>query len=147
MAALFADLDDFKDVNDSLGHIAGDELLKAVAVRLTGVLRESDTVGRLGGDEFVILTEGRSLADGAEVAAERIRLMLQRPFRLPGFEEIPISVSTTIGVATGIRDSALDLLRDADIALYRGKALGKNCYVLFDPLMTPVAVVPPRSTA
>ena len=92
----------------------------------------------------MILTEGRSLAEGPEVAAERIRLMLQRPFRLPGFAEIPISVSTTIGIATGIRDSALDLLRDADIALYRGKALGKNCYVLFDPQMKSAAMMPPR---
>jgi diguanylate cyclase (GGDEF)-like protein len=140
IGAFFADLDNFKTVNDSLGHNAGDELLKAVAVRLAGVLRESDTVGRLGGDEFVILAEGLSLAAGPGMVAERLRDTLREPFRLPGFEETPISVSTTIGIATGDRESAHDLLRDADIALYRGKALGKNCYVLFEPGMKSAAI-------
>jgi diguanylate cyclase (GGDEF)-like protein/PAS domain S-box-containing protein len=140
VGAFFADLDNFKTVNDSLGHNAGDELLKAVAVRLGGVLRESDTVGRLGGDEFVVLAEGLSLAAGPGMVAERLRDTLREPFLLRGFEETPVSVSTTIGIATGDRESAHDLLRDADIALYRGKSLGKNCYVLFQAGMKSAAM-------
>ena len=72
MAALFLDLDDFKDINDTLGHSAGDQLLAGVGARLEGTLRGEDTVGRLGGDEFVILVEGASMAGGAEVVAQRI---------------------------------------------------------------------------
>jgi diguanylate cyclase (GGDEF)-like protein/PAS domain S-box-containing protein len=135
IAAYFIDLDNFKDANDSLGHEAGDKLLQAVAGRFASMLRASDTVGRLGGDEFVILAEGISLAAGPEMVAERIREVLRKPFHIQGFEGIPITVTASIGIATGDRPSAQELLRDADIALYRSKAAGRDQSVLFEPAM------------
>jgi diguanylate cyclase (GGDEF)-like protein/PAS domain S-box-containing protein len=139
-ALCFLDLDNFKDTNDSLGHEAGDKLLRAVSERLTGVLRSSDTVGRLGGDEFVILTEGPSLTVGPMIVADRIRSALRRPFVLEGFEGLPITVTASMGIATGDRASAQELLRDADIALYQAKAAGTGCCVLFEPAMQSAAV-------
>jgi diguanylate cyclase (GGDEF)-like protein/PAS domain S-box-containing protein len=135
VAAYFIDLDNFKDANDSLGHAAGDLLLQAVAKRLLGLLRASDTVGRLGGDEFVILAEGVSLAAGPETIAERVRQVLKSPFRIHGFEDLPITVSASIGIASGDRPSAEDLLRDADIALYRAKSGGRDQSVVFEAKM------------
>ena len=135
VAALFVDLDNFKDINDTLGHEAGDKLLRAVAARFAGALRDSDTVGRLGGDEFVVLAEGVSLAAGPELVAERLQDVLREPFRLDGLEGVPLSVSASIGIAEGERANAGDLLREADIALYRAKARGKNCSALFRPQM------------
>src|ERR1019366_9162393 len=83
VAALFLDLDDFKDINDTLGHEAGDQLLTAVADRMASALRPGDTVGRLGGDEFVVLLEGASLAAGSGVVAQRISDVLAAPFEIP----------------------------------------------------------------
>ncbi len=140
VAAYFIDLDNFKDANDSLGHEAGDKLLQAVADRFAGLLRASDTVGRMGGDEFVILTEGVSLAAGPTMVAERIREVLRNPFQIEGFEGLPITVSASIGIATGDRPSAQELLRDADIALFRAKAAGRDGSVLFEPAMQAAAV-------
>jgi diguanylate cyclase (GGDEF)-like protein/PAS domain S-box-containing protein len=135
VAAFFVDLDNFKDANDSLGHEAGDRLLQSVASRLVGLLRTSDTVGRLGGDEFVILTEGISLADGPKAIAERIRQVLRPPFYIEGFEALPITVSASVGIAVGDRQNAQELLRDADIALYRAKAAGRDQAVIFQEAM------------
>ncbi len=135
IAAFFIDLDNFKDANDSLGHEAGDKLLQAVGQRLESILRSSDTVGRLGGDEFVILAEGLSLADGPQDLAGRIREVLKEPFLIDGFGGVQVSVTASIGVATGERESAQELLRDADIALYRCKAAGRDQSVLFEPAM------------
>ena len=101
VAALFIDLDNFKDSNDSLGHGAGDQLLQMVAGRLIGILRASDTVGRLGGDEFVILADGVSLAGGPEAIAERVHQVLRPPFHIPGIEGMSISISASIGIAVG----------------------------------------------
>jgi diguanylate cyclase (GGDEF)-like protein len=120
VAVLFLDLDNFKDINDSLGHRAGDQLLVKVGERLTGVLRETDTVGRLGGDEFVVLTDGH-----AQELATRILGTFESPFEVEGSPE-PFYVTASIGVATDDRRSPDDLLRDADIALYRAKAAGKH---------------------
>ncbi len=139
VAAFFVDLDNFKDANDSLGHEAGDRVLQTVAGRLLGLLRASDTVGRLGGDEFVVLAEGLSLAAGPELVAERIHQVLEAPFLVEGFEEIPINITASIGIATGDRSSARELLRDADIALYRSKAAGRNRWVVFEPAMQSAA--------
>ena len=126
IAAYFIDLDNFKDANDSLGHEAGDRLLQAVAARFESILRASDTVGRLGGDEFVILAEGYRWRPGRRLVAERIREVLREPFHIEGFEAIPITVTASIGIAIGDRPSAQELLRDADIALYRAKAGGRD---------------------
>ena len=140
VAAYFIDLDNFKEANDSLGHEAGDKVLRLVASRFSALLRASDTVGRLGGDEFVILTEGVSLAAGPMMVAERIKEVLKTPFQVEGFEGLPVTVTASIGIATGDRESAQDLLRDADIALYRAKAGGRNQCVLFEPSMQAAAV-------
>lgn len=140
VAAYFIDLDNFKEANDSLGHEAGDSLLRLVATRFSSLLRASDTVGRLGGDEFVILTEGISLAAGPTMVAERIREILKTPFQVEGHEGFPVTVTASIGIATGDRPSAQDLLRDADIALYRAKAGGRNRCVVFEPSMQAAAI-------
>jgi len=134
VAVFFLDLDNFKDVNDTLGHAAGDKLLAAVAARLTSAIRQEDTVGRLGGDEFVVLAEGASLAAGAEVVAERILDVLATPFEIADIEA-PLSVTASIGIAEGRRATPDELLRDADIALYQAKAAGKKCAVVFAPAM------------
>jgi diguanylate cyclase (GGDEF)-like protein/PAS domain S-box-containing protein len=135
VAALFIDLDNFKDINDTLGHEVGDKILQAVADRFSRVLRANDTVGRLGGDEFVVLAEGVSLAAGPELVAERLNDVLREPFRIRGYEGAPLTISASIGIAAGDRPSAQELLREADIALYRAKAAGKNCWALFVPEM------------
>jgi diguanylate cyclase (GGDEF)-like protein/PAS domain S-box-containing protein len=139
VAAYFIDLDNFKDTNDSLGHRAGDLLLKEVADRLQGLLRASDTVGRLGGDEFVILAEGMSVAPAPEIIADRVIQALKLPFHLNGFERTPITISASIGIAYGDRSSAEELLRDADMALYCAKEAGRAQSVIFEPRMQTVA--------
>ena len=135
VAALFVDLDNFKEINDTLGHEAGDKILQSVAERFTAALRGNDTVGRLGGDEFVVLADGISLAAGPELVAERIQDVLREPFWIEGYEGAPLMLSASVGIAVGDRDAAQDLLRDADIALYRAKALGKNRCASFEPSM------------
>jgi diguanylate cyclase (GGDEF)-like protein len=134
IAVLFLDLDNFKDINDTLGHAAGDQLLVKVAARLANVLRKADTVGRLGGDEFVILAEGASLAPGAEAVADRILEMLKAPFEIEA-SDVPLNVTSSIGIAEGLREKPDDMLRDADIALYQAKSAGKHCAVVFQPSM------------
>ncbi len=135
VAALFVDLDNFKEINDTFGHGAGDELLMAVAARLSGALRDSDSIGRLGGDEFVVLAEGMSLSAGAELVAERLLDVLHEPFDLRASNGVTVNVSASIGVAVGDRGSAEELLRDADVALYEAKAAGRDRYVLFEQQM------------
>lgn len=132
VAALFIDLDNFKAINDSLGHGAGDELLCAVAARLEGVIRETDALGRLGGDEFVVIADGLSLAAGPELVAERLLEAFDGPFKLGDAEDIRVFVKASIGIATGSRSSAEELLRDADIAMYRAKWGGKNRYLVYE---------------
>jgi diguanylate cyclase (GGDEF)-like protein len=131
VAALFIDLDNFKTINDTLGHGVGDQLLCAVAARLEGVVRDIDALGRLGGDEFVIVAEGMSLAVGPELIAERLLEALKPPFALEG-ADTKLSVTASVGIAMGDRSSAEELLRDADIAMYRAKWEGKNRYVVFE---------------
>jgi diguanylate cyclase (GGDEF)-like protein len=137
VAVLFLDLDNFKDVNDTLGHAAGDELLVGVGARLSSVIREQDTVGRLGGDEFVVVAQGDSLAAGAEVVAARILDAMATPFEITGSDS-GLSVTASIGIAENRLASSDELLRDADIALYQAKAAGKKCAVVFAPLMQDV---------
>ncbi len=131
-AALFVDLDNFKSINDTLGHGVGDELLQAVAARLDGVIRGTDALGRLGGDEFVVISEDLSLEAGPELIAERLLDALKHPFKLGENGESRITVTASIGIAAGDRTSADELLRDADIAMYRAKWDGKNRFVVFE---------------
>jgi diguanylate cyclase (GGDEF)-like protein len=132
VAALFVDLDNFKSINDTLGHAVGDELLKAVTARLDGVIRDADALGRLGGDEFVVISEELSMSVGPELIAERLLDALKHPFNLGTDKETRVTVTASIGIALGERISAEDLLRDADIAMYRAKWDGKNRYVVFE---------------
>ncbi len=132
VAALFIDLDNFKSINDTLGHNAGDELLKAVAARLDAIVRATDTLGRLGGDEFVVIAEDLSLAAGPDLVAERLLSALMEPFTLESHPQTPLTVTASVGIAVGDRTSPADLLRDADIAMYRAKWDGKNRYVEFE---------------
>jgi diguanylate cyclase (GGDEF)-like protein len=132
VAALFLDLDNFKAINDSLGHGVGDELLCAVAARLEGVIRETDALGRLGGDEFVVIADGLSLAAGPELIAERLLEAFKEPFKLNGAEDARVFVKASVGIATGGRSCAEELLRDADIAMYRAKWDGKSRYLVFE---------------
>jgi diguanylate cyclase (GGDEF)-like protein len=130
IAALFIDLDNFKSINDTLGHRAGDELLRAVTARLEGVVREADALGRIGGDEFVIVAEEVSLAAGPELIAERLLEAMSEPFELAATTRPTLTAS--IGIAMGDGGSPEELLRDADIAMYRAKWDGKNRYVVFE---------------
>ena len=132
IAALFIDLDNFKDINDTLGHSVGDQLLCAVAERLGGVVRDVDALGRLGGDEFVVVAEGMSLAAGPELVAERLLDALKQPFNLETAESTRLVVTASAGIAMGDRPTAEELLRDADIAMYQAKWEGKHCYAVFE---------------
>ena len=132
VAALLINLDNFKGINDTLGHAAGNELIQAIASRLDGVVRNTDALGRLGSDEFVVLAEELSLAAGAEMIAERLREALKASFTLADNEETQLTVTASIGIATGERSCAEDLLRDADIAMHQAKWDGKNRYVAFE---------------
>jgi diguanylate cyclase (GGDEF)-like protein len=132
VAALFVDLDNFKSINDTLGHGVGDELLRAVTARLGGVVRDADALGRLGGDEFVVISEELSLAAGPELVAERLLDALQQPFKLGADKQTRLTVTASIGIAAGEHTSAEELLRNADIAMYRAKWDGKNRYAVFE---------------
>jgi len=132
-AVLFLDLDRFKVVNDSLGHSLGDELLIAVARRLSGMIRTSDTFARLGGDEFAMLIEGIDHETDAVRTAQRILDSLNISFDAGG-HEIFTSASIGIALSSGYR-RAQDMLRDADIAMYRAKSRGKARHELFDTAM------------
>ncbi|HYE12841.1 MAG TPA: EAL domain-containing protein [Pyrinomonadaceae bacterium] len=138
-AVLFLDLDRFKNVNDSLGHTVGDELLVAIARRLEAGLRPADMVARLGGDEFAILLDGISGVGDATGTAERIQEALSAPFSLRGHE---VFTTTSVGIALGGvgYESPEDILRDADIAMYRAKDKGKACHEVFAASMYTRAV-------
>jgi diguanylate cyclase (GGDEF)-like protein/PAS domain S-box-containing protein len=130
VAVLFIDLDDFKIVNDGLGHAAGDELLVLVARRLRSCLRSADTAARLGGDEFGVLLEGVPDVDQPVAVAQRILAAFADPFSIGG---LPVPLRVSIGVAIGQAQAAAadELLRDADIAMYAAKREGKGGYVVF----------------
>ncbi|MHC0065157.1 EAL domain-containing protein [Nostoc sp. UIC 10890] len=133
-AVLFLDLDRFKVVNDSLGHLQGNQLLIAISHRLKSVLRVGDIVARFGGDEFTILLEEIEDISTAIHVAERIKKVLASPFQL---NEHRVFTNVSIGIALSKRDyeQAAQILRDADVAMYCAKALGKARYEVFDPKM------------
>jgi diguanylate cyclase (GGDEF)-like protein len=133
-AALFVDLDEFKGVNDALGHNVGDRLLVAVAERLQGTLRDVDTIGRMGGDEFVVLIDGGETQAAPALVASRLLDVMRQPFEIEGLKT-PLVVNASVGIAIGDRETGVELLRDADMALYQAKAAGKNCFETFFPEM------------
>ncbi|WP_025225386.1 putative bifunctional diguanylate cyclase/phosphodiesterase [Fimbriimonas ginsengisoli] len=138
-AVLFIDLDNFKVINDSLGHATGDSLLVAVAERFQTVLRQSDTIARLGGDEFTVLLDRVETPDEVNVVASRIIKAMERAFVVGNSE---MFVTTSIGIATSAdgQADAHRLLRDADTAMYEAKAQGKNSFAIYDNRMNELAV-------
>ncbi len=143
VAVLFLDIDNFKDVNDSLGHVAGDELLQVVGRRLDGCMRPVDTAARLGGDEFAVLIQSSESEEHAIEIAHRVMTALAPPFTLDGRQ---LTVATSIGVALSgtegsARRNASELLHDADAAMYTAKQSGKGGYEVFRPDMHAQALV------
>jgi len=137
-AVLVVDLDRFKAINDSLGHIAGDELLQEVARRLSSLLRKDDTLARLGGDEFVLLIHEVASAQDAEVVARKVLSQVALPIRLAGLD---VHVSPSIGIAL-CPDDGVDsetLLQHADAAMYHAKKKGRNTFQFFAPAMNAFA--------
>jgi len=133
VAVMFLDLDNFKNINDSLGHDAGDRLLQAAAQRIVKATRSSDTVARLGGDEFAVLLENVATSTEIEDVAGTLIETLAAPFMLDGME---VRVGASIGVASSNRETGAEaLLSNADIAMYHAKASGKNRYVPFQAQM------------
>ncbi len=135
VAALHVNLDNFTIVNDTLGHSVADELLRGVAARLDGLVRDTDALGRLGGDDFVVVAEEASLDAGAELIAERLLEALRTPFSIGSAE---LAVTASIGVATGARANAEELLGDAEIAAHRAKVEGKDRCMTFESGMQDV---------
>ena len=133
-AVLFVDLDRFKNINDTLGHSAGDEFLLEVSKRIGSCVRDNDMVARLGGDEFVILLDTITTIEDAKDVAKRIIQQMNEPFQLNGQEHYS---GASIGIAECLEktDSAERLLRDADAAMYQAKGMGRGRYVLFDDSM------------
>ena len=133
VAVLFIDLDDFKTVNDSLGHAAGDELLVAVARRIQDALREEDTCARLGGDEFAVIVENIAGPEAATVVAQRVLDAIETPLLVLGSE---VRVEASIGIALGASGvTTAEVLRNADLAMYRAKGDGKAGFAQFEPSM------------
>ena len=133
---MFLDIDNFKNINDSLGHDAGDRLLQALAQRIIQTSRSSDTVARLGGDEFAVLLEGVATAAAAERVADTLIESLGAPFSLDGRD---VRVTASIGMAfSAAGATAQELLSNADLAMYHAKAAGKNRHVTFQPQMQTV---------
>jgi diguanylate cyclase (GGDEF)-like protein len=138
-AVLFLDLDRFKVVNDSLGHLTGDLLLRQVAARITSRIRAADTAGRIGGDEFTVLLDDIDDLDAVRVIAQEIQDCISAPYELDGHTLV---VTATIGVATSVRDydRAEDVLRDADIAMYHAKSHERGSCAFFDTSMHEIAM-------
>ena len=139
LAVVFVDLDDFKAVNDSLGHAAGDSLLVAVAGRIRMSVREADTPARMGGDEFAILLEDATTVDAARESATRVLKALRMPFRL-GDRDVAIQASAGIAMYGSPEQTADELLRNADIAMYSAKAQGKDRLVIYESAVHDAAI-------
>jgi diguanylate cyclase (GGDEF)-like protein/PAS domain S-box-containing protein len=139
VAVVYLDLDEFKMVNDTRGHEAGDRVLREVATRLSGVVRSADTVSRLGGDEFAVLVEERPRAiDEAQIVAQRVLQLLTEPFAV-GDQHVVMSAS--IGIAVGDNAcSASSMMRDADVAMYRAKTTGGGKWVRYESDMRTAAL-------
>jgi diguanylate cyclase (GGDEF)-like protein/PAS domain S-box-containing protein len=139
LAVLFIDLDDFKNINDSLGHGEGDQLLMSVAERLRGALRAGDTIARMGGDEFAVLVEDPPDAASPVDVAQRLLATLQAPFERGG-KELFVHASVGVAVTTSRKQTADELLRNADVSMYTAKSNGKNRIEVFEPSMHTAAL-------
>jgi diguanylate cyclase (GGDEF)-like protein/PAS domain S-box-containing protein len=139
LAVIFVDLDRFKQVNDTLGHAAGDELLKAVAGRLAACVREGDTVARLAGDEFTLLLPGIHYAEDVSVVSRKLTEALRRPFRIDG-HDVRTTASGGVSLFPEDGEDAESLLRSADTAMYRAKERGRDNFQLFSPAMAEKAL-------
>lgn len=139
VALLFLDLDNFKTINDTLGHSAGDQLLKHVAARLKDTLRETDLIARLGGDEFVVILEGVSRVREAALVARRILKAHNDPFVLEG-QELFVTTSVGIAIYAGGEQDVETLIKNADMAMYKAKERGRNSYHFHTSEMTAQAV-------
>ena len=138
LAVLFIDLDDFKTVNDSLGHSTGDALLVTVSERIAACIRPGDTAARLGGDEFAVLIDEVAGPEDASGVGERIITALREPVALSSTR---VSAAASVGIAYGVATTGVDdILRNADLAMYTAKAAGKNCYRIFADEMHAAAV-------
>ncbi len=133
-AIMFLDLDRFKAINDSFGHLQGDQLLIEVAKRLKTCVRSTDTIARLGGDEFAILIEAIYSPEDVSQTAQRIHQSLVEPFDLNG-QKVRTTISIGIVVSNSEANDSESMIRNADIAMYRAKAVGRSVYVFFDDLM------------
>jgi diguanylate cyclase (GGDEF)-like protein/PAS domain S-box-containing protein len=140
-AVLFVDVDRFKLVNDSLGHLVGDQLLQSVAHKLGSCLRAGDILARLGGDEFTILLDGINDTADVEFIADRIQALFREPVVLDDGREIFVTASIGVTMGSPQYEHPEELLRDSDTAMYRAKALGKACHVVFEQRMRDHAVV------
>ena len=127
MAVVYLDLDGFREINNTLGHSAGDVLLKMVADRLVATVREEDTVARLGGDEFILVLSYPSSTNGAAKVAAKVIAALSKPYQVEG-HAVTITASAGIGIYPGHGANASELLKSADVALYEAKRTGKNGY-------------------
>jgi diguanylate cyclase (GGDEF)-like protein/PAS domain S-box-containing protein len=134
LGIMFVDVDKFKSVNDSLGHDAGDMLLKTIAQRMRGSVRETDTVARLSGDEFIVLLDGCKDVSDIFIAIKKLVSSFQEPFLL-GNESFKITMSIGVSVYPNDGETASKLLKNADIAMYKAKSKGRNRYVFFDQEM------------
>ena len=130
IAVFFLDLDDFKKVNDSLGHEVGDKLLIEAALRLTRAIRKEDTIGRLGGDEFIVLSQGLNDENDPRTIADNLLKVFREPFQIDG-RELILTLSIGIAVSPENGYTVSDLLRNADTAMYQAKSLGRNAYSFF----------------
>jgi diguanylate cyclase (GGDEF)-like protein/PAS domain S-box-containing protein len=141
LAVLFLDVDHFKHINDSLGHATGDQLLRSIARRLVGCVRDSDTVSRQGGDEFVVLLSEVTRAEDAALTADKVLAAVRRPHRI-AHQDLHVTASVGIGVYPSDGTDAETLLKNADLALFQAKSHGRSNHQFFEPGMSA-----PRSAA